>query len=187
MVLSCCDLLAVVVGHPSTGLVAMLWLTEKYYVHSTWLVILIDLANIILGFSLLALFVLSFDRYLATRYPIFHRTSVTKAKLLTLFAVLIIIDITMIAISKNTLVIPYEAGILVFGTMFILPMFFINYKLFTIASKRRRNKEISAEIKKSFPLKNISSCLLVAICLLCLSIPTLVYIVLQLTLKKKEL
>ena len=167
MPLSCCDLLAVVVGHPSTGLVAMLWLTEKYYVHSTWLVILIDLANIILGFSLLALFVLSFDRYLATHYPLFHRTSVTRAKLLTLFAVLIIIEITMIAISKNNLVIPYEAGILVFGTMFILPMLFINYKLFTIASKRRRNKEISPEIKKSFPLKNISSCLLVVICLLC--------------------
>ena len=187
MLLSCCDLLAVVVGHSSTGLVAMSWLTEKYYVYSTWLVFLLDLAKIIFGFSLLALLVMSFDRYLATHYPIFHRTSVTKGKLLTLFAVLIIVEITMTAISKNDLVISDEVCIIILATMSIFPMFFINYKLFTIARKRRKNKQISSDIKKSFSLKDISSCLLVVACLKCLYIPTFAYIVLRLTLNEKEI
>ena len=44
-----------------------------------------------LVFSLFALLVMNFDRYLATSYPIFHRTSVTKGRLLTLLAILIIV------------------------------------------------------------------------------------------------
>jgi hypothetical protein len=46
------------------------------------------------GFSLFTLLVMNFDRYLATSYPIFHRTSVTKGRLLTLLAILIIVEIT---------------------------------------------------------------------------------------------
>ena len=185
MLLSCCDLLAVVVCHPSTGLVAMLWLThEKFYVHSTWLVILVDLSITLLCFSVLALFVMSFDQYLATHHPISHRASVTKGKLLTLFIFLVIIKITILAISVIHQVIPY--GLLIFGIIFVSPMLFINYKLFTIASKRRRNKQISPEMKKSFSLKNISSCLLVVACLIGLSIVSLVYVLLKLTLKEKE-
>ena len=188
MLLSCCDLLAVVVSHSSTGLVAMLWLThdEKYYVHSTWQVILLDISNTLLSCSVLALFVMSFDRYLATHYPIFHRTSVTKGKLLTLFIFLVIIKITILAISINHQVIPYVVGLLIFGIIFVSPMLLINYKLFTIARKRRRNKQISPEMKKSFSLKNISSCLLVVACLIGLSIISLVYVLLKLTLKEKE-
>ena len=185
ILLSCCDLLAVVVSHPSTGLVAMLWLThEKFYVHSTWLVILVDLSTTLLCFSVLALFVMSFDQYLATHYPIFHRTSVTKKKLLTLFIILVIFKITILAISVKHQVIPY--GLLIFGIIFVSPMLLINYKLFTIASKRRRNKQISPEMKKSSSLKNISSCLLVVACLIGLSIISLVYVLLKLTLKEKE-
>ena len=126
------------------------------------------------------------DRYLATHYPIFHRTSVTKGKLLALFNFLVIIQITVIGISVNELVISYQVGVFIFFIIFILPMFFINYKLFTVASNSRRNNEISPEMKKSFSLKNISSCLLVVACLIVLSIPTFVYIGLRLTSKETE-
>ena len=57
-----------------------------------------------------------------------------------------------------------------------------NYKLFTIARKSRRNNEM----KKSFSLKNISCCLLVIACLMALSIPSFIYIVLRLISKEKE-
>ena len=130
------------------------------------------------------------DRYLATHYPIFHRTSVTKGKLLALFTVLVLIELTSAAMSINDLVISFQVHLLIFFHhliflflyyIFISPMLFINYKLFTVARKSRRNNEISPEMKKSFSLKKISNCLLVVACLSVLSIPTFVYTGLTLT------
>ena len=86
------------------------------------------------------------------------------------------------AMSTNDFVISYQVGVLIFCIIFILPMLFINYKLFTIARKSRRNNEM----KKSFSLKNISCCLLVIACLMASSIPAFVYVVLRLTSKEKE-
>ena len=63
-------------------------------------------------------------------------------------------------------------------------MFFNNYKLFTVARKSRQNNGISPNMKKSFLLKNVSSCLLVVACLIVLSIPTLVYIGLRIISKE---
>ena len=185
MVLSCCDLLVVLTTHPFLAFVATLWLTEKIYKYPTWLSICYHLLHIFIGFSLLALFVMNVDRYLATHYPIFHRTSVTKGKLLTLFTFAVIIQITGAAMSTNDLVIPFEVGLLIFCIVVIPPMLFINCKLFTIARKGRRN-EISPEMKKYFSLKNISNCLLVVACLFVLSIPALIYIGLRLTSEETE-
>ena len=179
MVLSCCDLLAVLTNHPFTGLVAMLCLTEKINVYPAWLVIIHVLSNMSIGFSLVALLVMNFDRYLATRYPIFHRTSVTKGRLLTLFTFAAIIEITLT-------VTPLNDTLLIICIIFVPPMLFINYKLFMVARKTRRNKGIPPGMKKSFTLKNISSCLLAVACLAVLSIPAIVYIGLRLTSKKKE-
>ena len=186
MVLSCCDLLVVLTNHPFTALVTMLWLTEKIKVFPTRFLIPYGLLLIFIGFSLLALFVMNVDRYLATHYPIFHRTSVTKGKLLTLFIFAVIIEITLAAMSVNNLFFPRQVGIFILCIIFIPPMLFINYKLFTVARKSRRNKEISPEMKKSFSFKNVSSCLLVVACLSVLSIPTFVHIGLRLTSKEKE-
>ena len=126
---------------------------------------------------------MNFDRYLATHYPFFHRTSVTKAKLFTLFAFAAIIQTTLMGMSINDLVIPYEIGLLICCIIFIPPMLFTNYKLFTIA---RKSRIISPEMKKSFSLKNISSILLVAVSLLVLFIPTFVYIGLRLMSTEKH-
>ena len=186
MILSCCDLLVVLTFHPTMTLTAILWLTEMFNVYPLWLTILLDLSNMTIFSSLLALLVMSVDRYLATHYPLFHRTSVTKEKLLTLFTVLLFISITVMAISKNDLVVPYQVGLLMLGILVVPPILFINYKLFTVARKNRRNKGISPEMKKSFSFKNISGCLLVVACLLVLSIPNVVFIVLRLTSKETE-
>ena len=186
MVLSCCDLLAVTANHPFTGLVAMLWLTEKINVFPGWLVIPHVLSNMSIGFSLVALLVMNFDRYLATHYPIFHRTSVTKGRLLTLFTLLAIVEITLTATPLNDSVSSSQIGLLIICIIFVPPMLFINYKLCTVARKSRRSKGIPPGMKKSFTLKNISSCLLAVACLAVLSIPAIVYIGLRLTSKKKE-
>ena len=185
MVLSCCDLLAVLTGHPLTALHAILFLTGRLDGYTGWAVISTRFSVIFVGFSLLALLVMNFERYLATYYPIFHRTSVTKGKLLTLLAILSIGGVTLLLISYNDFVITYQVGLLTFFIIIFLPMLFINYKLFTIARKSRRNKRISPEMKKTFSLKNTSSCLLAVACFVVLNIPVFVYIGLSITLTEK--
>ena len=186
MVLSCCDLLVALTSHPTTTLTAMLFLTEMSNVNPGWLVILLHLSSICIFSSLLALLVMSVDRYLATHYPLFHRASVTKGKLLTLFAFLFFIQITATIMSINDLVIPFEVDLLIFCAMYFPLMLFMNFKLFTVARKSRKNIRRSPGMKKSFSLKNISGCLLVVASLLVLYIPNVVFIVLRLTSKQTQ-
>ena len=140
-----------------------------------WPHISLSWTNVFLGFSLFALLVMNFDRYLATSYPIFHRTSVTKGRLLTLLSILIIVEIILIALSANEFVISYQVHGVIFCLLLFPPKLFINYKLFLVVRKSRKNKRISPDIKKTFSLKNISSCLLVVACVVVSSIPWFVY------------
>ena len=176
MVLSCFDLLAVLTYNPLLILISMSWLTGKLDVNSRWVYILLRSTGMFLGFSYFALLVMNFDPYLATSYPIFHRTSVTKRRLLTLLAVLIIVKITLTVMSVNDFVISYEVNLIIFSLLLIPAMLFINYKLFLVVRKSRKNKRISPDMKKMFSLKNISSCLLVVACVVVVSIPGFVYI-----------
>ena len=186
MVLSCCDLLVILTNHPFTALISMLWLTEKINAIPRWMEILHASSDISLGLSEVALFVMSFERYLGSYYPIFHRTSVTKGKLLTLFTFFVIIQLIVAAMSINNLVISHHFGLLIFNLIYIPAMLFINYKLFRVARKKRRNNRISPEMRKSFSLKNVSSCPLAVACLILLAIPSIIYIGLSPTTKTKE-
>ena len=172
MILSCCDLVAVLTSHPSTAAIAMFWLTGKVNRYPSWVDISSD---IFLPFSLLALLVMNFDRYLATYYPLFHRTSVTKRKLLTLFGILSIIEVALPSMSVSN-VISDNLYALIFLIFVGPPMVFINYKLFIIARKTRRNNGIPPRTKKTFSFKNISSCLLAVACFVVLYIPVIICI-----------
>ena len=176
MVLSCFDLLAVLTNNPLMAFITMSCLTGKLDVNARWAHISLSWTSISFVFSYFALLVMNFDRYLATSYPIFHRTSVTKGRLLTLLAILIIVEIALTVMSVNNLVISYEVYILILCILLIPAMLFTNYKLFLVVRKSRKNKRISPDMKKTFSLKNISSCLLVVACLVVLSIPGFVYI-----------
>ena len=176
MVLSCCDLLALLTNTPLLIFVSMSWLTGKFDVNARWAYISLRWTNIFLGFSLFALLVMNFDRYLATSYPIFHRTSVTKGRLLTLLAILIIVEITLKSMSVNDFVISYQVHAIIISTLFFPAMLFINYKLVLVVRKSRKNKRISPDMKKTLSLKNISSCLLVVACLVVVTIPWFVCI-----------
>ena len=186
MVLSCSDLLVVLTNHPVVALIAMLRLTERFDVHASWADISSKTSNIFPGLSLLALLVMNFDRYLATYYPIFHRTSVTKRKLIILVGILIVVELTWLLISINDAVIPHPVSVLVCFTIISPPMIFLNYKLFTITRKSRRNSVLSPEIKNMLSWKNISSCLLAVVCFVVLSIPAFVYSGLRTASKDKD-
>jgi multisubunit Na+/H+ antiporter MnhB subunit len=155
--------------------IAMSWLTGKVGENVIWPYISLRTTNICLGFSLCALLAMNFDRYLATSYPIFHRTSVTKGRLLTLLAILIIVEIILKVMSVSDFI-SYQVHILIRCILFIPAMLFINYKLFLVVRKSRKNKRTSADMKKTFSSKNISSCLLAVACVVVLFIPTFVYI-----------
>ncbi len=174
MVLSCCDLLAVLTNNPLVAVIAMLWLTGKSDGYPSWAFIHLHISSLSLTISLVALLVMNFDRYLATYYPIFHRTSVTKGKLLTLLGILSILELLLQLLAAT--VISIQAHTLIVVIIFLTPMIFVNYKLFIIAKESGRNNGISPEMKKTFSLKNISSCLLAAASVLVLHIPMSVYI-----------
>jgi hypothetical protein len=117
--LSCCDLLAVLTNSPLIAFMSMSWLTGKLDVNATWLHISIRSTGSFLVFSLFALLVINFDRYLSTPYPIFHRTSVTKRRLLTLLAILmIIVEIPLKVMTVNDFVISYQVHGLIHSILF---------------------------------------------------------------------
>ena len=182
MVLSCCDLLAVLTNHPLVAVTVMLWLTGKLDRNAGWVSISFKLTALPLTMSLFAILVMNFDRYLATHYPIKHRTSVTKRKLLTLLGILIAVIETFAILSINHFI-PHEVYAIILLTIVIPPMMFFNYKLLKIASKNRENKATSSQLKRSFSSKNISSVLLAVACFAVLSIPAFVYIVQEMTSK----
>ena len=185
MVLSCCDLLAVLTNNPLLAFISMSSLTGKLDVNARWAHISLRWANVFLGFSLFALLVMNFDRYLATSYPIFHRTSVTKRRLLTLLATLIIVEVILNVMCVNDFVISNQVHVVIICIVVFPPMLFMNYKLFLVVRKSRKNKRISSEIKKTFSSKNISSCLLVVACVVVIFIPVGVYI--GLTIKSRKI
>ena len=174
MVLSCCDLLAVLTNNPLQAVVAMLSMTEKLDVNARWPPLVARVTIIFQAFSLLALLTMNFDRYLATSYPLFHRTSVTKKKCLTFLAMLMVVEVCLSLMSLNDQVISFPVNGLIFFVLVSLPMLFFNYKLLAVIRKSRRDRGVSPETRGKFSIKNISSCLLAVACYMTLSIPVFV-------------
>ena len=175
MVLSCFDLVTVATNHPGLFLFLISWLTEAHGLFSKMRMYL-HFADAFLGFSFFTLLVMNIERYLGTYYPIYHHTSVTRRKLVTIVAMLLIFQITLTAISVNNWLISYTAHLIIF-VVIIFPTFaFINFKLFSISRNARRMKSRLSE-KRTKKLKNISTCLLAAVCNTFVFIPSGVFIV----------
>ena len=175
MVLSCCDLLAVLTNNLWLAAVALLLMTGKLDVNATWPDLVARATIIFMAFSVLTLLVMNFDRYLATSYPLFHRTSVTKGRLLTFLAILMMIEVCSALLSLNDHVISFQVHLIIFLVIVSPPMLFFNYKLLAVIRKSRRDRGVSPEMEKKFSLKNVSSCLLAVACFVTLSIPAFVY------------
>ena len=166
---SCCDFITVLVGVQNFFLRFTFWFTENDY-----LLAFIEIYGRFLSLSLL---IMSIERYLGVYYPIYHRTSVTRRRLLTLLAIFTILPATLPSLSLNQ-VISYPMAVGILLTIYVAPFIFFNYKLFKISRKFRRENTILPEKRiKILYLKNISSCLLAVACLVFFSIPTFVYIV----------
>ncbi len=189
MVLSCFDFLVVITNHPVLMLRLIFWSTEKYDLLAR-AQIYEHFSNLFIGFSIMVLLVISIERYLGAYYPIFHRTSLTRRRLLILLAILFIVPIILIIISVNDMVISFPVVLGIYFVIVFPPFAFLNYK-FKISKKMRRDiagcgdnttspdgsphgsPDVSALHVK---LKNISTCLLAVGCLLLMYIPAFIYI-----------
>ena len=117
LVLSCFDLVAVVTIYPGILLCLISWLREDYE-SLTKMRTYLYLASVFLGFSFLTLLVMNIERYLGTYYPIFHRTSVTRRRLLTVLAMFLIPPTTLIIISVDDLIISPSVCSIIFMVLF---------------------------------------------------------------------
>jgi hypothetical protein len=183
LVLSCLDLVTVITSHPVLVLQLVLWLNERHNLAAK-MNIYLHFTCVFLGFSLLALLVMNIERYLGVYYPIFHRTSVTRRRLLTLLAILFILPTKLIILSTNDLVISFPVALIIFIAIVYPPLVYINYKLFKISRKVRRNNIMSSEVKRKVNTKSISTCLLVVACLMLLTISSSWYLALSFVSRK---
>ena len=173
VVLSCFDLVAVVMIYPGILLCLISWLREDYDLLLK-MNIYLHISEGIIEFSFLALLVMNIERYLGTYYPIFHHTSVTKRRLLTLLAILLIPTTVIYTISRNGFVI--TVYLMTFIALVFFPFIFVNFKLFIIARKVHRERTASPGKRTKISLKNISTGLWAVACFMLLIIPNSLYI-----------
>ena len=185
IVLSTFDLVSVVTNYPGILLHLISSLREDYDSLATCTTYL-DFANLFMAFPFYVLIVMSIERYLGAYYPIFHRTSVTKRRLLTLLAILLIFQTIFYVISIYDFIISRTLCVIIFMTTVFPSLVCLNFKLFQISNKVRRRKAKPPEKGTRVNLKSISSCLLVVACLVILSIPSSVYIVFNMHTENKQ-
>ena len=179
IVLSCCDLLAVVTYNSVLQLSFIIRFTEENELY-TKLKLYWHFMTLPACLSMLTLMVMCIERYLGVYYPIFHKASVTRRKLLTLLAIFMILSTTLVVISANELVISVPVATTIFMAFFSPPFIFFNYKLFKISRKMRRQNATSAENRRATRLRNINTCLLAVACFVVLTVSLSFWVVFSL-------
>ena len=170
LLLSCFDICVILVNHPLVTVLAIGVTFQKTDQES------IDLylgwSHLSLAFSSLALLTMNIERYLALAYPIFHRNTVTRLRLVTLLLSLQAFALALRILSLQGILISVKHCYITLLVIFSPPTIFTNYKMFIIARKMQLNV-----LKKSkVDLKKISSCLLAVACFLLLSVlPAIVF------------
>ena len=186
MVLSCFDLVAVITNYPGILLYLIIWLREDYdllpKINAS-----LDFLNVFLAFSFCSLIVMSIERYLGAYYPIFHRTTVTRRRLLTLLAVSLILTTVMYVISNNDLVISGTVSLTILLVIFLPSFIFVNFKLLIIVKKVDSGRAVLSGKRTRKKFKNISTGLWVVACLILLYIPSCLLIALHFAQKSKDI
>ena len=184
LVLSSFDLAVVCLTHPVLVFSTILWSTETYLAEG-FKMIWAYMCIILGAFSMFTLLTLNIERFLAILFPVFHRKSVTKKRLIFLLAFF------MMALILVTPVFFFAGKIIgnVITTVFLLIILFVfmflNYKIRFIAKLKSESKKVSPasvdlpchqKVKKlKLSLKNISTCFLAVACFFICSLPQIMY------------
>ena len=171
LILSCCDLIVVIVSHPLIICLALTWAIEDHRMLERknifrWI------NNFLVGFASITLLTMNIERYLSTAHPLFHRRSVTKRRLVALLALLQVVDFvfTILQVFLPTSV--YIICSIVVIVIFLASIFFMNYKMFMIAMVAKRNGNRRSAVN----FKTASTCLLAVLCFLFSSIPLILHL-----------
>ena len=174
-ILSCCDLVVVIVLHPLAIFQYILWFIKGFGAHSRPFHMFLYITNILCSCSLFGLLTMTLERYLGLAYPIFHKTSVTKRKLVTFLlatqAFAIILNTITLKFKVNVIEQPYT---LPFMSVFAFLVMILNCKMFLIA-KSRHNTSSSNGKRKIFEYKKYYTCLLAAVLFFLCCCPIFVY------------
>ena len=183
LVLSCLDELAVAIVHPILISSTISWSMRTFpqELMTTW-----KYTSILLGASsMFALLTLTIERFLSVRFPIFHRTSITRKQL-----VLLLTFLTMTVVAMSPLLY-FQAKVLgyilvlVFVLFFLFAFVFLNYKMLSVIKSKQRHGNVnetstatpSHQERKTYKInfKNVSTCSLAVGCFLICSSPQIVY------------
>ena len=191
LLLSCFDLAVVTITHPVIILSTIFWFNEDCSERREQVKIYVCILPH--AFSMVALLTLNIERFLCLTFPIFHRTSVTKKKLLTLQAFLTILLSGQIVLFLNNL--KMLSHVFVMADLFVLLFLFIyfNYKMFIIAKSKFRNKGVivvapatamsrdEGRKLRMLNFKTILTCSLAVACFFICSSPQIIFSALRLT------
>ena len=180
MVLSCADLLSVLTFGSGLILLLIASITENYHLLVTKKIFYYKrFSTLPVAISMNTLLVMCIERYLGVYYPIFHKTSVTRRGLLTLFTVLCIFPTSCLIVSLYNRF-SYLMGFITLVVIYNILYAFFNYKLLMISRKMRSRNASIPEKKRKIQLKNINTCLLAVACFVLHFIPTVLNIVMSL-------
>ena len=188
LVLSCVDLAGVVIIHPLQISSTVLVFLGKY--DNMQEVIRIHMLIALNGSSLLALFVLNIERFLALTYPFFHQASVTKWRLGRLLATLMIVPIIELGLFFFKRKVLANLLVTIVFSILLLSSIYFNYKMCIIARSKRQNEAIvnasrdHDERRPKLQFKKFSTCFLAVISYLICACPNVVFSTLRLTLYK---
>ena len=186
LILACFDLAVVVIVHPLIILeIISFWETTN----SIGSVLVNDLIPYLSALSLIALLMITLERYLALLHPFPHKRFVTKGRLMIALVLFQLPFSVFIVLKLKGLDLPFQIGFL-FAVMYLV-LCILNFKLFHIAKTVReravvilgnldgsgsvsRNVE-TKKVKVSLAsLRKISTCLLAVVCYFVCNAPVIV-------------
>ena len=180
LVLSCFDLVVVTVIHPVLILGTISWSMQT--LNGGFKIAWVYITTFLEGFSMFALLTLNVERFLGVTFPIFHRTSVTKKRLVFFMAFCMIV---LVVLSPLFYFYGKTFGNITITVFFILLLFVficLNYKIFTIVRSKHMDQRVSPmafkreeTCKAKLNFKNISSCSLAVACFFICSLPQVIY------------
>lgn len=188
LVLACCDLAVVIITHPLIILSTMAWYFRKYELFHT---INLNVSAIFYGSSLISLLTMNIERYIALTYPFFHQRLVTRWRIITVLVTLEVLGLVQLILSYRDLVLPAEVAPASFLGILSFMLFFLNYKIFMIARRIRKNDERvvaslrqnqedhthtkNSALQSESTLKSTSACLFAVPCFFLCCFPGLLY------------
>ena len=176
LVLSSSDFVAVLYNHP----MIMYWYLSLYMgnmnFNSHYFKQFRFISATVLGFSMLTLLTMTLERYLGLTYPLFHRKSITKRRILLFLVASTILSLVPHTLSFEFNFIEILVLVIVGGQKILIIL--MNIKVFLIA---KSCKERTASDKTPTPsFKKYYICLLALGCFFICYCPAIVYSVLTL-------